>query len=151
MVIFAVQDQQFGWDEIVIAAEIWGEWQPFVEKVRQSLACVRQAATLDRLPSAGEVHDASTAFRYAHNLISAEETRAWLSQSELTMAGWFDYLRGQLLQERWSGRLREIIGKNSVSDEQVAEVIAEYEGHLLSWDRAPVIAIESAEARRRVG
>jgi len=81
MNIFTIENQQFGWDEIVIAAEIWGEWQPFVEKVRQSLACLRRARTLDRLPSAGELQAAATAFRYAHNLISAEDTRAWLHRS----------------------------------------------------------------------
>jgi hypothetical protein len=126
MIIFAVENQQFGWDEIVIAAEIWGEWQPFVAKVRQSLACLRHARKLDQLPSADELHDAATAFRYAHNLISAEETRAWLSRSELTTADWMDYLRGQLLREGWSGRLREIVGSNPVSDEAVAAVIKDY-------------------------
>jgi integrase len=33
--------------------------------------------------------------------------------------------------------------------EQVADVLAEYEAHLLSWDRAPVIPIESAGEYRR--
>ena len=141
MVIFAVENQQFGWDEIVIAAEIWGEWLPFVETVRQSLACLRQARKLDQPPSADELHDAATAFRYAHNLISAEETRAWLSQSELTTADWMDYLRGQLLRQRWSGRLREIVGFNPVSDEEVAEVI---KGHAVCADKLREWALELA-------
>jgi integrase/recombinase XerD len=34
---------------------------------------------------------------------------------------------------------------------QVAEVLAEYEEHLLNWDRAPVIPIETAAEARRAG
>lgn len=35
--------------------------------------------------------------------------------------------------------------------EQVADVLAEYEAHLLSWDRASVVPIHSAGERRRAG
>jgi integrase len=35
--------------------------------------------------------------------------------------------------------------------EQVADVLADYETHLLSWDRAPVIPIDSAGDHRRAG
>jgi integrase/recombinase XerD len=35
--------------------------------------------------------------------------------------------------------------------EQVAQVLADYEDHLLGWDRAPVIPIDTAGERRRAG
>ena len=35
--------------------------------------------------------------------------------------------------------------------EQVADVLGDYEAHLLSWDRASVVPIESAAEHRRAG
>jgi hypothetical protein len=45
MTVFIVSDTEFGWEEIVTAAEFWGEWQPFVEQPRPSLACLQLSAT----------------------------------------------------------------------------------------------------------
>jgi hypothetical protein len=125
MTLFAIENQDFGWDEIVIAAEFWGEWQPFVKTVRQSLACLRHAAKTGQLPRTAEVREAATAFRYAHNLISAEEARSWLGRWQMSVEEWMNCLRGQLLRDR-AGRLSEIVAANPVSDEEVAEVIKSY-------------------------
>src|SRR5215216_4463943 len=121
--MFTVKDKVFGWEEIVFAAARWGEWQPFFEQTRQTLACLRLAAETGQLPAAAETREAATAFRYAHNLISAEEAQAWLNRWEMTVDSWMSYLRGQLLLKRWAGRLGEIVSANPVSDEEVAEVI----------------------------
>jgi hypothetical protein len=138
MSIFAIDDQEFGWDEIVVAADVWGEWQPFVRNVRQRLACLRQAAKTGHLPPAPEMREAATAFRYAHNLISAEDARCWLGRWEMTVEDWMNYLRGQLLRERWAGRLNEIVVAHRISDEEVAEVIKSHAvcaGELGEWAR----------------
>lgn len=121
--MFTINDTEFGWEEIVAAAEVWGEWQPFVEQTRQSLACLLLAAETGQLPAGAETREAATAFRYAHNLISADETQAWLSVWGMSVDDWMSYLRGQLLRERWANRLDQITAANPVSDEEVAEVI----------------------------
>jgi hypothetical protein len=123
MTMFAVNDQKFGWGEIVAAAEVWREWQPFFEQTRQALACLRLAAKTGQLPAAAETREAITAFRYAHNLISAEEAQAWLNRWGMTVDSWASYFRGQLLLKRWAGRLGEIVSANPIIDEEVAEVI----------------------------
>ena len=41
MTLFKVANREFGWDEIVVAAQVWGDWQAFFESVRQSLACLQ--------------------------------------------------------------------------------------------------------------
>jgi hypothetical protein len=136
MTLFAVGDHEFGWDEIVIAAQVWGEWRPFVETVRQSLACLRLAAETRQLPSADELREAATAFRYARNLISAEDARSWLARGEMTVEKWLNYLRGQLLRERWAGRLKHIVAAHPISDEEVCEVIKDHAicgGELGEW------------------
>ena len=138
MTVFIVNGAEFGWDEIVAAAQVWGEWRPFVEQTRQSLACLRLAAETGQLPAGAETRETATAFRYAHNLISAEETQTWLSEWGMTVEDWMNCLRGQLLRERWANCLNEIAAANPVSDEEVAEVIRNYavcDDKLIEWAR----------------
>jgi hypothetical protein len=136
MSIFAIDDRKFGWDEIVAAADVWGEWQPFIETVRQTLACLRSAAKKCQMPTAGETREAANAFRYSRNLISAEDARSWLARYEMTVEDWMNYLGGQLLQERWAGRLNEIVAANPVSNAEVEEAIKSHAicaGRLDDW------------------
>jgi len=123
MTIFSIEDQEFGWEEIAIAAGVWGEWQPFFEQTRQSLACLRWAAKTSGLPDADEMREATNTFRYCHNLISAEDAKNWLARWQITAENWRNFLRGQLLRERCARRLNQIIAANPISDEEVAEVI----------------------------
>ncbi len=123
MTLFAIKDQEFGWDEIAVAAEVWSEWQPFVESTRQSLACLRLATRTGQMPPAAEMREATTAFRYAHNLISTEDARDWLARWEVRVEDWMNYLRAQWLRKRWATRLGEIVAAHPISDREVAEVI----------------------------
>jgi hypothetical protein len=136
MTMFTIANRNFGWSEIVIAAQVWDEWQPFIESVRQSFACLRRAMKNNELPQASELRQAATAFRYAHNLISAEETNHWLRRWEMTIEDWMNFLRGQLLQGCWAQHLDEIVAAYPVSDQEVAEVIKCYAvcaGKLRDW------------------
>lgn len=130
--IFTVKDKEFGWEEIVVAAAAWGEWQPFFEQTRQTPAYLRMAVETGRMPAASETREAATAFRYAHNLISAEDARSWLARWGMSVEDWMSYLRGQLLREQCAGRVIEIAAANPVSDEEVAEVI---KSHAVCADR----------------
>lgn len=121
--MFTIDDTEFGWDEIVVAAQVWGEWRLFVEQTRQSLACLSLAAENGQLPASSETREAGAAFRYAHNLISADETQNWLKVWGMTIDDWMNYLRGELLRERWSNRLDEIVVAKPVNDEDVAKII----------------------------
>src|SRR5688572_26788847 len=108
MTLFKIEDQLFGWDEIVVAAQVWGEWGKFVESVRQSLACLGLATKTGQLPSPAKMREVVTDFRYGHNLISAEETHAWLKHWEMTLEDWMCCLRAQLLRRLWSAQLTEV-------------------------------------------
>lgn len=124
--MFTVENKAFGWDEIAAAAEVWGEWQPFVNETRQTLACLAHAAHTNQPAAGNALKEAATAFRYAHNLISAQETQLWLQAWEMTVEDWMNYLRGQLLRERWAGQLEQIVAAHSVSDEAVKAVLKSY-------------------------
>ena len=134
--MFTIENQEFGWDEIVSAAEVWGEWQPFAETVRQTLACLRCAAKTGQMPTAGETRDAANTFRYSRNLISAEDARSWLARYEMSAEDWLNYLSGKLLQERWARRLNEIVAKYPISNAEVEEAIKHHAtcaGRLDDW------------------
>ncbi|HMY74684.1 MAG TPA: hypothetical protein PLQ88_22895 [Blastocatellia bacterium] len=126
MTVFTINETEFGWEEIVAAAEVWGEWQPFVTETRQKLACLAYAAETDQLPAAAEVREAATAFRYAHNLISAEDTQAWLNRWEMTVNDWMNCLRGQLLRDARTAQLDQIVAEHPVSEEDLCTVIKHY-------------------------
>ena len=126
MTVFSINDTQFGWEEIIAAADAWGEWARLAEQIRQRLACLKLATETNQLPTTKEIREAVTAFRYAHNLISAEDTGAWLNHWELTMDDLTNYLRGQLLAELWANRLDEISSAHPANDEAVAAVIRKY-------------------------
>lgn len=124
--MFTIAKQEFGWEEIVAAAEAWGEWQSFVTEARQALSCLVYAAETDQLPAAAEVREAATAFRYAHNLISAEDTQRWLDRWEMTVGDWMNCLRGQLLRDAWAAKLDQLVAAHPVSEEDLFTVIKDY-------------------------
>ena len=152
MTLFTIENQRFGWDEIAVAAEIWGEWQPFVETVRQSLACFRLAEITRQMPTTAEIREAGNAFRYAHNLISAEDARSWFARWEMSIDNWMDYLAGQLLRDRWARRLKEIVAAYEISSSEVAVAIKSHAvcaGTLSEW--AVRLAGRAAVAARSGG
>ncbi|HSE98731.1 MAG TPA: hypothetical protein VLD57_10755, partial [Blastocatellia bacterium] len=151
MTLFTVENREFGWDEVVVGAQVRGEWQPFVETVRQSQACLRYAAKTSQLPPDVETREAVNAFRYAHNLISADDARSWLARWGMTIEEWMNYFRSQSLRDRWARRLGEIVTANPVSDAEVAAVIRSHAvcaGRLDEW--AVGLAGRAAIAARSV-
>ncbi len=126
MTLFTIENREFGWDEIVVAAQVWGEWQVLFESVRHSLACLRLAAQIGQLPSTAEMREAANAFRYQRNLISGDETQIWLHRWGMSVEEWMNCLRGQLLRKRWASRVNEIKAANPILDADVAEVVKRY-------------------------
>lgn len=138
MTLFTIKTLDFRWNEVAAAAQTWGEWERFVENVRESLACFRVASQTNTLPSAEKVRELATSFRYARNLISGEETRAWLQHWNMNVDSWMDCLRGQLLRQMWASRLTEITRANSINDQEVTGAIMNYavcSGKLEKWSK----------------
>ena len=155
--MFIVEGAEFGWDEIVAAAQVWGEWQPFVERTRQSLACLLLAAETGQLPTGAETRETVTAFRYAHNLISAEETQTWLSEWGMTVEDWMNCLRGQLLRERWAKRARYkvawVVDMSALTDvpatqrRMFAEHMTRFEDHDNAFNQGSAVVVPNALLR----
>ena len=80
---FAVGTECYTWDDIVLAATLWGEWQELRERVRASLAAVHYLRGCAAAPSDDDIERAADEFRYARNLITAAETEDWLNRRAL--------------------------------------------------------------------
>jgi hypothetical protein len=124
--IFTVGEAAYAWEDLVLAAHLWGDWSALRDRVRTGLACLKRLEDLDDpddvLPEA-EVAAAAEEFRYARDLIAAEDMEAWLEGHGLTLAEWSDYLRRSLLLTEWADVLEEIEREYPVGADEVESAI----------------------------
>ena len=121
--LFTVAGRIYAWEDVLLAAELRGELVELERQARRGLASVRRLeAEQDALPPEA-LHAAATAFRYAHNLLAAEELEAWLDTRGLSVSDWNGYLRRLVLRERWEDELERIESEFAVGDDEVEEVL----------------------------
>ena len=123
--LFSVGDTSYIWEDMVLAAYLWGDWVALRRRAGAGLACLRRLDDLgaeDGLDE-DEVEAAAAEFRYERDLIAAEDMEAWLDERGLTADGWLEYIRRSLLVEQWAADLEEIQQEYPVGDDEVDEVI----------------------------
>jgi hypothetical protein len=94
--VFSVAARIYRWRDVLHWAEQTGELGRLEEETRAGIAALEQ----DGPPTAADVGDAATAFRYARSLLAAEEMEAWLTHWELTTADWMGHVRRVVARER---------------------------------------------------
>lgn len=156
--IFSVGESIYTWEDVVLAAVLWGEWDGLRREVQCGLSCLKRLEDVEdeeeALPEE-EVSSAAAEFRYSRDLIAAEDMEAWLEHRGLTAADWMDYIQRSLLIKKWAADLEEIQEENPVDPEEVDQVIAcdaICGGCAAAWaarlaDRAAVGARMSEEGR----
>src|SRR5262245_16372749 len=107
--VFVVENQPYTWLDVMLAAKSWGDWAELEREVRQGIACVKRFGDPGVASHIAEVQTAARAFRYAHNLITAQQMEAWLRQWELTLEAWTDYLQRSVLRHKWSTLLEDLM------------------------------------------
>jgi hypothetical protein len=125
--IFTVGRTVYVWEDVVLAAHLWGDWSALEQRARDGLACL---ARLDDAEDEGEddldedeVEAAGTEFRYQRDLIAAADLEAWLEARGLTVDGWLDFIRRSLLLARWAQDLDEIRETYELDDDEVSEAV----------------------------
>ena len=125
--IFTVEATSYGWQDVVLAGHLWGDWPALEERVRMGLACQARLDDLGEDDDGGldeeEIEDAATEFRYARDLIAAADLEAWLDARGLDVDGWLDHIRRGLLLQRWAKDLDQIKATYPVDIEAVEAVI----------------------------
>jgi hypothetical protein len=101
-VAFVVGGISYSVADVVRAARRWGDWAVLETQVGQGLACLLHADATGEDAEDSELESAASEFRYARDLISAQDMQAWLAHWHLSLEQWTAYLRRTLLRARWS-------------------------------------------------
>ena len=107
--VFAAGGTEYVWDDIVLAADLRGDWSGVCERVRQGIACLEKLNEEEGCLSEEEVDAAADEFRYERDLVSAQEMEEWLDRWGLTVESWMDYIRSSLLRRKWSDQLPDLM------------------------------------------
>jgi hypothetical protein len=99
--VFSVGPRDYVWLDVFLAAMLRGEWRQFERELGEGLDCLAAAADPPAAwPDDREIEEVANVFRYERDLISSDETIAWLDRAGLTMDAWTDYLIRRLLRDR---------------------------------------------------
>jgi hypothetical protein len=120
---FQVDGTDSGWEDVVLAARLWGDWAALETEVCEGIACIRHMLASGERPTAEEEETAAAAFRQARKLYSAAETEAWLTERGLTVENWFKYVRRTLLREKWAGQLADLAVRYPARADQVQRAL----------------------------
>ena len=97
---FSIESEAYHWRDVVAAAVAWGRWAALERQTGAADARVRAARDAGVLPTAAELDAEAREFRYARDLVSADETRRWLARHDLTLERWTASLRRTLVSRR---------------------------------------------------
>lgn len=101
--LFRTSAHTYTWLDMVLAAMIRGDWSRFADRVARGAALAAQADRLNRWPDSADVDAAATAFRYDRDLLTIDETEAWLAATGLTMDLWSAILIRERLRTEDTG------------------------------------------------
>jgi hypothetical protein len=121
--LFTVGRRSYGRRDVIAAAILRGEWRALVEQARRGLACARRLSEDAEEPDSFDLEQAAQEFRLARNLLSAEETEAWLARCGLSYEDWTGYLERSLLRRAWAGEIEDIVSRHDVGDEELGRVL----------------------------
>lgn len=117
--VFAVRDEEFHWEDVLLAARYWGEWDAFVENARFGLACRKAAG--DRIRESAEA--AANEFRYERDLIAAEEMETWLAARGLEVDDWSAYFERAVLRDECADAPSEMVARHPVAATELESLL----------------------------
>lgn len=116
---FRVHDEVYTFADVALAAALWGDWDRLREDTRAGLCCLRSYRDAQRPLPEAEIDEAAVDFRYAHEMVTAQEAEAWLQQWGISAAEWMDAMRREVLRRKHQSRLGEIVATCPVDDDDV--------------------------------
>ena len=102
-VVCTCEEQQYAAWDVIDAAVFRGELDEWWKKFLRDVAAEERADELELDADESEISAAAEAFRYEHDLITAEETEKWLADRALTFEDFSDYFTRQY----YAGVLRD--------------------------------------------
>ena len=137
---FSVGDRSYRWKDVVAAARHWQAWQRLEQAAREGMELARQAAARG-LPEQPELQAAASEFRYARDLLSADEMEEWLARWELGVDDWMAYLRRQLLRDQAAGTAAPPVDADALATATWADAVCSGELEALARRLAEYVAV----------
>jgi hypothetical protein len=135
-------------DAAFFRGELDATWKRFLARV----AAEKQADEQDLDPDEAAISAAAEAFRYDHDLITAEETEAWLENRGLTLDDFSDYFCRQyyasVLQDIVADEVEYVSASSALRELFVAELILSGELERMMSDLMWRLAARCAETDR---
>ena len=104
-VIFSQGDRSFTVKDVIDWATVRGELEPIWAEFMRVVECDRLANEQNLELDDSGLDSASIAFRYEHDLITAEETERWLDDRNLTLSEFSEYFARRYWGEVYSGKV----------------------------------------------
>ena len=121
--IFSLGEHVLTWEDVVLAGYLWDDLRALERRVAEGLACEAHLEATGSSVEEDEVESAASDWRYARNLISADDTEAWLAARSLTVDEWLSHVRRFEARKRCSANLTSIVKKHRPSPDEVASAI----------------------------
>lgn len=137
--LFVCASVAFSRQDILTAADAWGELDEVRNDARLRLACLRAACDAGLACDDGVLQTASEAFRRAHGLRNGELTRAWMARWQVTVDQFGDYLEREELFRRFRAQLSNALPQVGVDEIALEEVLwpeSVFSGHAERWSEA---------------
>ena len=104
-VIFSQSERSFTAKDVIDWAAVRGELDPIWAEFMRVVECNRLANEENLEWDDSGLDSASIAFRYEHDLITAEETERWLDDRNLTLSEFSEYFARRYWGEVYSGKV----------------------------------------------
>jgi hypothetical protein len=140
--VFEVGEVSYCWGDVVLLAMLTGRWTPLEREIREGLACVRHAERTGAEEPEAAIDAFAAEFRYERDLITAEETEAWLGDRGIETADWLEWTRREVLRREWAAEADRLAREYPVSPAEVANAAVL---SLLCGDRGRALATDLAQ------
>jgi len=149
---FAVDGEVYQWQDVFAYAQTSGRWADLLQSARAGVACTMHA---DASPAEEErlealVDAAGDEFRYARDLLTADEMEAWLAERGLTARTWLESVRRRVLLELWAEQVDDLVARYSPASEDVDAALASdmvcEDGHRALAERFAAVAAAAVAA-----
>jgi predicted HTH domain antitoxin len=121
--VFTVGEREYQWDDVVLAAHLWGDMARLERGAKEALACLNRLDEIgDEVPES-EIDSAADDWRYGRDLLSADDMQAWLDERHLDADEWFDYFQRSIARKRLSEEIDELTNAYDASREDVDVVV----------------------------
>ena len=122
--VFEVGNETYRWEDVVAFGILTGRLQGIEYRTRQGLACAAFAETQDEDPDIeDQVDEAAAEFRYARDLVTAEEAEDWLAARGLDTDDWMGVIRREVLRTVYATRLDQLVRDYPPSTAAVLDAI----------------------------